>query len=634
MRATICLLLSTAVAKSFPYPDDFDRVSYCETCDGDGARICNSSDCKPRCPAEGKQCFKANRFKLGCCCDPQKVPPEETFKCRSGAKTSGNCMLECCKATKYAGRTTWGTICGDGCCKPSNHGAQLQCGSSWPLPLRGGKARRHPCCILKGATQDHQIGARCCLHGDGLNCSSPQQEPCCLLPSTGAMHNKSRSADPHAVCQRISCAAYVPCQTARGVDCSSRKHTVCCLKGYQPSIHDPCQASVQDCSNRYVACNTADELGIDCSSTIKGVCCLPAGKDTATCRRGDCEAYKKDQTISFWRNVSLGCIAAIVLLVVCKVCYQRFRRWYRTLIDHFEHLRPSLLLSSGELASTVPLVEHPKRVLLAIFCQNYRDTTYGQLRTPSSDADLIAEGCDSIGYDKVIKVQGSSRAAMVEGFRQAVQELAGTKQGLLLVSFSGHAVEMNSKMMWAPEDAKHGDIALHFDVASLCHDLMEFHMVDVSSGRFGAGAAKNLFVVILADCCREQVDSSHCDPFREGRRWRRRRDRPSLYIIYACGPGLKARDVAASGQCSPFMQHVVEQLWVNQRLSCFADKVAANLNRTTDMYQEVWHRECCGDFQGVSLAIPLTEARLRSGSGSSMLTENSQPEVTARRPSV
>ena len=229
-------------------------------------------------------------------------------------------------------------------------------------------------------------------------------------------------------------------------------------------------------------------------------------------------------------------------------------------------------------------------------------------------------------------MHGSSRAAMVEGFRQAVQELAGTEKSLLLVSFSGHAVEMNSKMMWAPEDAIHGDMAPHFDVASLCHDLMEVHMDDVALGRFGAcAAARNSFVVILADCCREQIESSHCDPFREGRRQRRPRDRSSLYIIYACGPGLKARDVAASGQCSPFMQHVVEQLWVNQRLSCFADNVAANLSRTTDMYQEVWRRECCGNFQGVSLAIPLPEGRLRSGSGSSMFTENSQPEVTARR---
>ena len=380
--------------------DDFDLISYCQTCDGDGARFCNSLDCQTRCRNEGKQCFKPNRFKLGCCCDPRKVPSQETYKCRRGAKTIGNCTWECCEAKKYAGHTTWGTICGDGCCKPSNHGAQLQCGSSWPLPLKRGKARRHPCCILKGASQDHQTGARCCLHGDGVNCSSPREEPCCLLTSTGSTHNKSRSADPHAVCQRNSCVAYVPCQTARGVNCKSRKHTVCCMREYQPSIHDPCQPSLQDCSNRYMACNIADELGIDCSSTIKGVCCLPAGKETATCRRRDCEAYQKEQTLSLWLKVLSVMFVAAILVIVCMLCYQRLRRCFRSLTYRLEHLRPLLLLSSGELALTAPLVEHPKRVLLAIFCHNYRDETYGQLGTPPGDADLIAQGCEGIGYDK------------------------------------------------------------------------------------------------------------------------------------------------------------------------------------------------------------------------------------------
>ena len=58
---------------------------------------------------------------------------------------------ECCQAVRYAEHTVSSTVCGDGCCKPSNHGGQMQCGSSWPMPVRGKKGlKRRPCCLEKG----------------------------------------------------------------------------------------------------------------------------------------------------------------------------------------------------------------------------------------------------------------------------------------------------------------------------------------------------------------------------------------------------------------------------------------------------------------------------------------------------
>lgn len=372
--------------------DPFDKPWECGTCDGPGARFCNSSDCKSRCVSEEKQCYQADRYKLGCCCDPTLAPDPSTFKCRLGAKERGKCTWECCEAVKYGGQKIFPTICGDGCCKPSNHGAQLQCGSSWPLPLQKQKARRHPCCLLKGVSQDHQNGARCCLHGDGVNCSA-NQEPCCLLPSTGPTHNKSRSSDPHADCQRNSCAAYIPCAT-RGVDCSSKKKSVCCLKSLQPSIHDACQVSLQDCS-RYVECNDGDQFGVDCSSPGWSVCCLPAGKETGVCRRGDCGAYKTEQSMKLWGGVSTLFVVTMILVVFARSRYRRLLDCYRSLMDRLD--RRALLLPTGEV-SLVPLVDHPRRVLLAISCQDYLD--YAPLGTAHSDGTMLAEECRAMGYDE------------------------------------------------------------------------------------------------------------------------------------------------------------------------------------------------------------------------------------------
>ena len=140
---------------------------------------------------------------------------------------------------------------------------------------------------MSGATQDHQNGARCCLHGDGVNCTSPGQDaPCCLLASTTDLHNKSRSSDPHATCQRNTCLAYSPCpagSAGRGVTCglhgevfeSPNQQKVCCLKEARPSTNDPCQVNSDDCKLRYKPCHQSDSLGTNCASLSgKSTCCM------------------------------------------------------------------------------------------------------------------------------------------------------------------------------------------------------------------------------------------------------------------------------------------------------------------------------------------------------------------------
>lgn len=223
-------------------------------------------------------------------------------------------------------------------------------------------------------------------------------------------------------------------------------------------------------------------------------------------------------------------------------------------------------------------------------------------------------------------MQGSSLAAIQEGFQHAIRAVAGVSEALLLVSFSGHAVmSAEGKMMWAPEDADRKDMATHFPMSTLCRDLMEVHVDHVAQAKFHAPAAPNLFVVILADSCREAVTSSQIEPLRSETYGRRRRFRPSLYTIYACAPGGTAWDAVPnsvpgehSHSHSPFMEQVVVQLRVDQRVPSFSDKVAFGLSQSTRRHQEVFH-DCRGNFQGVTLHIPW---RLRSGSGSSILTES------------
>lgn len=241
-----------------------------------------------------------------------------------------------------------------------------------------------------------------------------------------------------------------------------------------------------------------------------------------------------------------------------------------------------------------------------------------------------------MGYDEVLPVRASTRADIDDGLRTAVQKVAGTTKALLMISYSGHAVEVDSRMMWAPESANHDDMGTHFDASCLCRDLMEVHLPD-GIARFGATEpAKNLFAVLLADCCRDPSAGNHCDPLRSTLPQRRRGDRGGLYVIYSCGPGLRAYDEHSSGH-SPFVHFVQEQLRLPQRVGVFADNVDAGLRRATGGKQWVWHLECggSGSFRSVSLATVAICGRARSGSVLSLLTETSQPEVTqARAPEV
>eukprot|EP00434_Breviolum_minutum_P006345 symbB.v1.2.005598.t1/scaffold326.1/size228935/20 len=204
-----------------------------------------------------------------------------------------------------------------------------------------------------------------------------------------------------------------------------------------------------------------------------------------------------------------------------------------------------------------------------------------------ADSEMLASECQELGY-KVIKVHGATRADFQQGFREALQAVAGTSGALLLIAFSGHGVEVDRRMMWAPEDVEPNNLSTYFDVADECHHLMQVHL-DGGMSYFGNGLqpATGLYQVILADCCRVSVplDTSHFLPSES--KIRRRAKKPKMYIIYSCGPGKEAID-ASSSSLSPFMQQVKENLRISipQSVISFSDSLNRGLQRETGSTQE------------------------------------------------
>lgn len=139
-------------------PDPFDHVTVYDTCSGPDAHLCKSSDCTQRCVMDGKQCFQPNRYVLGCCCDPSKLP-SDNYKCRVSAKHNGTCRWECCESVRWGDRKVAATLCGDGCCSPSEHGTIYKCGRSWPA--KHASSARKECCVPEGTPQEQQNRLGC-----------------------------------------------------------------------------------------------------------------------------------------------------------------------------------------------------------------------------------------------------------------------------------------------------------------------------------------------------------------------------------------------------------------------------------------------------------------------------------------
>lgn len=266
-----------------------------------------------------------------------------------------------------------------------------------------------------GASQDHQFGARCCLHGDGVDCTSPgQSSPCCRLQSTTTVQNTSRSADPHAFCQRrkSSCAAFIPCGgIGVGVTCgangvkfqSANQQKVCCLAESRPSARDPCQLNSNDCNQRYEPCHADDDIGVDCASLSgKSKCCLPSKKEVGSCRK-DCHGWNQEQTNRLLLRIGGIGTCVVALATIGWLLYKKLRLCWQHLLSRVGRARENLnlwLLAGEQLSHLEPLVDHERRVLLTIYCQYAHSDHHQKLETPRADSEMLASECQELGYNK------------------------------------------------------------------------------------------------------------------------------------------------------------------------------------------------------------------------------------------
>lgn len=193
---------------------------------------------------------------------------------------------------------------------------------------------------------------------------------------------------------------------------------------------------------------------------------------------------------------------------------------------------------------------------------------------------------------------------MHDGFKEALRSLSGTKDALLVIIFDGHGTTADGKMLWAPEDAVENNQNMHLDMSDLCSQIMDIHL---SEGLFHFGLEapiKNLYVVILANCCRVQSEMvpsvEHCSPLSKLALFKGARNCANVCIIYSCDPGRTASDSLLTAN-SPFLEQLLCHIEDLQGVHSLVTAVNDGLREVTRGYQRAWIRDICGNFEGVCL---------------------------------
>ncbi len=180
----------------------------------------------------------------------------------------------------------------------------------------------------------------------------------------------------------------------------------------------------------------------------------------------------------------------------------------------------SLVLALGSASAQAPL---DLRIALVIGNSAYAGAA--ALPNPAKDAKAMSDTLRGLGFD-VVEVRDASRAQMLEAVQKVRDTLRG-KQGIGMLYYAGHGLQLDWRNYMVPVDAKlegAGEVPQQ--------------TVDVATVLEAFGAAGNRMNILVLDACRE-------NPFKQsasGRGLAQMDAPPSTILAYATSPGGVADD--------------------------------------------------------------------------------------------
>lgn len=242
-------------------------------------------------------------------------------------------------------------------------------------------------------------------------------------------------------------------------------------------------------------------------------------------------------------------------------------------------LRP--LLAALALSAFAAAAQAPGDLRVALVIGNAAYAA-SPLANPANDAKAMSETLRGLGFT-VIEVRNGSKAQMADAIAKVRESLKG-KQGVGMLYYAGHGLQLDSRNYMVPVDAK---LAKAGDIAG--------QTVDVGSVVEAFRAAGNRMNILVLDACRD-------NPFGgiSSGKGLAPLDAPSgTFLAYATAPGNVAGDGDAKSGNGLYTQFLLEELKKPQaRIEDVFKRVRFAVRRASDGRQIPWESTSLeDDFQ-------------------------------------
>ena len=225
----------------------------------------------------------------------------------------------------------------------------------------------------------------------------------------------------------------------------------------------------------------------------------------------------------------------------------------------------ALLLSFSAVAQA------PLEVRVALVIGNAAYPGRAALTNPVNDATAMSDILRRLGF-KVIEVRDARREQMNQAIVQTQAALQG-KQGVALLYYAGHGVQLDWRNYMVPIDAR---LEKSADIPRQAVDIDQ-----VLSAFKNAGTRMNILVL---DACRD-------NPFTEqstGRGLSQLDAPPGTYLAFATSPGNVAADADAGGAHGLYTRFLLQELQQPARIEDVFKRVRLHVRKQSQGKQIPW----------------------------------------------
>ncbi len=186
----------------------------------------------------------------------------------------------------------------------------------------------------------------------------------------------------------------------------------------------------------------------------------------------------------------------------------------------------------------------PLDIRIALVIGNAAYAGSAALANPANDARAMGEVLKTLGFN-VVEVRDGSKAQMTDALAKVRETLKG-KQGVGLLYYAGHGLQLDWRNYMVPVDAKLTKAA---DVAE--------QTVDLNSVIDAFKSAGNRMNIVVLDACR---DNPFAGSAATGKGLAQLDAPPGTFLAYATAPGNVAEDGDAKSGNGLYTQYLLEEL--------------------------------------------------------------------------